>query len=171
MRAFLFATIALFGLCGCAQKAPLPLATVEHVDIDRYAGKWIEIARYENRFEKGCFGATATYQRENETLNVLNQCYAQTGELLDKASGRAYTTDTSNAKLKVTFFWPFYGDYHIIMLADDYRFSVVGEPSRKYLWILSRTNHLSEADKTSILQQLPQYGYEPSKLYWTTVQP
>ncbi|MBD3808988.1 MAG: lipocalin family protein [Sulfuricurvum sp.] len=160
---------ALF-LTGCSAKYP-PLPTVSSLDLERYGGKWIEIARYENRFEQGCAGASADYTLKDGKIGVLNRCYDEKGSLTGEANGEAYATDTSNTKLKVTFFWPFYGDYHVIMLADDYRYSVVGEPSRRYLWILSRNPKLSDDDKHRILTELPQLGYNPSKLYWTTVQP
>ena len=71
----------------------------------------------------------------------------------------------------MSFFRPFYGDYWVLMLGDNYQYSVVGDPSRKYLWILSRTKVLSDADKKSILNRLPALGYDASKLYWTTQQP
>lgn len=155
---------------GCSTTYP-SLPTVSSLDLERYGGKWIEIARYENRFEQGCAGASADYTLKDGKIGVLNRCYDEKGSLTGEANGEAYATDTSNTKLKVTFFWPFYGDYHVIMLADDYRYSVVGEPSRKYLWILSRNPKLSDDDKHRILSELPQLGYNPSKLYWTTIQP
>jgi len=82
--------------------------------------------------------------------------------------GKAYTVENSkNTKLRVTFFWPFYGDYWVVMLADDYRYSVVGDPSGHYLWILARNNRLDDMDKKTILSGLPALGYDPDKLYWT----
>ncbi len=75
--------------------------------------------------------------------------------------------NSQNSKLRVTFFWPFYGDYWVLMLGDDYRYSVVGDPSRKYLWILSRTASLSDSDRQMILSKLPEFGYSSDKLYWT----
>lgn len=155
---------------GCSTTYP-PLPTVSSLNLERYGGKWIEIARYENRFETGCTGASADYTLNEGKIEVLNRCYDATGAQSGEAHGKAYATDLSNAKLKVSFFWPFYGDYQVIMLADDYRYSVVGEPSRKYLWILSRNPKLSDEDNHRILSELPRLGYDPSKLYWTTVQP
>lgn len=169
MKTFYLLVSALALLTGCT-KAPQPkLQTVEKLDIDRYSGKWIEIARYENRFEIGCAGASADYTLNNGKIDVLNCCYDEKGALLGEAHGKAHATDPSNAKLKVTFFWPFYGDYQVLMLPEDYRYSVVGEPSRKYLWILSRTKELTQEDKKTILTYLPTIGYDPEKLYWTTV--
>lgn len=169
MKTFITAMILIIILSGCSTH--MPLQTVENVDLKRYTGKWIEIARYDNHFEKGCHGATAHYTLNNGRIDVLNQCYDSNGNLTSSAKGKAHAIDESNSKLKVTFFWPFYGDYQVLILADDYRYSVIGEPSRKYFWILSRNPVFVEADKEYILSQLPLLGYDPSKLYWTTVRP
>jgi len=160
---------AWLGLAGCTHNyAPLP--TVDSLNVERYMGLWYEVARYENSFEKGCVGATAHYTPTLEKVIVVNRCYDAAGAQKDVAEGHAKIVEGSNnTKLKVTFFWPFYGDYWVIMLDKDYRYAVVGTPSRKFLWILSRTKVLDEADKREILQKLPQYGYDASKLYWTTL--
>jgi apolipoprotein D and lipocalin family protein len=84
-----------------------------------------------------------------------------------EAKGVAYATDASNSKLKVSFFRPFYGDYWILMLDEEYRYAVVGDPSREYLWILSRRPTLEEEITKQILAGLPELGYDTSKLLWT----
>ena len=166
-------TLGLLASClfwsGCATHPDTPpLPSVASVDLERYAGEWIEIARYENRFEKGCVGATAQYRVEAASVSVLNQCYDAKGERIGEAKGEAKTVEGSNnSRLKVSFFWPFYGDYWIVMLDKEYRYSVVGEPTRRYLWILSRTATLSSHDKQTILAYLPTIGYDPDQLYWT----
>ncbi len=147
-----------------------PLETVPHVDLPRYLGKWYEIARYENSFQRDCYGTTATYSlREDGDIRVVNRCFMGSleGEV-DEAIGRAWVTDAeTNAKLKVRFFWPFSGRYWIIDLGDDYEFAVVGEPSRKYLWILARTPHLAPEVYAEILNRLIQSGYDPKRLLVT----
>lgn len=168
MQSLYFLPLAFLLITGCATQPHPPLQTVKKLDINRYSGQWIEIARYENRFELGCAGASALYTINDGKIDIINRCYDEQGLLRGEANGKAHPTDTSNSKLKVSFFWPFYGDYQVIMLADDYRYSVVGEPSRKYLWILSRTPNLSDEDKNHILNELPHVGYDSSKLYWTT---
>lgn len=158
---------SLLILTGCGFNPSVPLETVSAVNFRQYEGTWYEIARYENRFEKGCVGATAEYRRKADYLQVTNSCFDVNGILIDQARGRAHSVQGSNdAKLRVSFFRPFYGDYWILMLADDYRYSVVGEPGRKYLWILSRDRELSNADKAIILKTLPGLGYDPGRLYW-----
>jgi apolipoprotein D and lipocalin family protein len=164
--------LALLILTGCAVSPTDPLPTVAKIDLERYSGTWIEIARYENRFEIGCAGATAQYVSNGDHIRVTNSCYNQMGTISAQAIGRAYTVEgSSNSKLKVSFFRPFYGDYWVVMLGDEYQYSVVGDPMRKYLWILSRTKELKEEDKMKILTFLPAIGYDPSKLYWTSIRP
>lgn len=145
------------------------LDTVASVDLRRYAGKWFEIARYPNRFQKLCAGETmSTYTlRDDGKINVVNFCRTEDGRA-EIAKGTARVVDArTNAKLKVTFFWPFAGDYWIIGLDHDYRWAVVGEPDRKYLWILSRTPQLSEKDYNQAIRIVRKNGYDDTKLIMT----
>lgn len=160
--------IALF-FGGCSVKTSQhPLKTVDTLDLNQYNGRWIEIARYENRFEKGCVSATADYALKGDSVSVINRCYDEQGNMSDEAYGKAYAVEGSyNTRLKVSFFWPFYGDYWVLMLGRDYSYSVVGDPNRKYLWILGRDSVLKSEDKEEILKKLPELGYDPAKLYWT----
>lgn len=153
-------------LTGCAAFHP-PLPTVQQVDLSRYTGKWYEIARYPAWFERDCTASTAEYTaRPDGKIDVVNTCRRE-GEL-DVAEGVARVVDEdTNAKLKVTFFWPFAGDYWIIELGEDYQYAVIGEPTRNYLWILSRTPTMDDALYQSILSRLPELGYDPDKLIRT----
>lgn len=146
-----------------------PLETVsQKVDLNRYLGKWHEIARYDNAFQKDCVAATATYSmRPDGNISVLNQCRASTPEGdLRSAEGKAWVVDPStNAKLKVSFFWPFSGDYWIIELGEQYEYAVIGHPSRKYLWILSRSPQMDEKTYQLIINALAtKHSYDPSLL-------
>ena len=147
--------------------AESPLQTVPHVDLDRYMGKWYEIARLPNRFEKKCDrDVTAEYARTGTTVSVRNTCIQANGQP-KVADGKAKLVDpVSNARLKVTFFWPFYGNYWIIGLDSDYRWAIVGEPSRRYLWVLSRTPTLPEQTLQEIRKQIEASGYTPSALIY-----
>ncbi len=146
-----------------------PLGTVPSVDLKRYTGTWYEIARYPNRFQRKCSSdTTAVYTlRDDGKIKVVNSCKQSDGKA-DTANGTAKVVDRStNAKLKVTFFWPFSGDYWIIGLGKDYEYAIVGEPSRKYLWILSRTPQMSPQLYEETLQVVRDKGYDPAKLMLT----
>lgn len=153
--------------------ADAPLKTVASVDLDRYLGRWHQIAYYPNAFQRACTGATtAEYaKRDDGTLSVVNTCETQAGQ--KRAEGVARVVGP--AKLEVRFapawlsFLPFvWGDYWIIELAPDYRYAVVGTPSRKYLWILARSPSLDPATYQRILEHLPALGYDPAKLVLTS---
>jgi apolipoprotein D and lipocalin family protein len=159
-------------IAGCVQvdEGLPPLQTVPHVEIERYLGTWYEIARYPHPFQKGCVATRAIYSlREDGQIDVYNEC--RENELdgpLKSANGRARVVDElSQAKLEVTFFWPFWGDYWVIDLDNDYRWAVVGHPSRKYLWILSREPSADEAVLQGILERLRGQRYETERLLWT----
>ena len=125
-----------------------PLTTVEKVNLVRYLGKWYEIARLEQFFEKGCVGATADYSLADDgKIKVLNTCHMKSCDgKIKVANGIARVVDTlNNSKLKVSFFWPFEGDYWIMKLGQDYEYAVVGSPDRKSMWILSRTPQITDA--------------------------
>jgi len=146
------------------------LQTVSHVDLTRYLGRWYEIARYPTRFEKDCASdVTATYTAlSGGKIEVLNECRKADGQV-KRSKGTARVVDkNTNAKLKVTFFWPFSGDYWIIDLAPDYSYAVVGEPDRKYLSILSRSSQLTESVYGEIVTRIRKLGYDPSLLIKTT---
>ena len=140
------------------------LDVVPRVDLTRYTGKWYEIARLPNRFQKGCVDTTATYTLlKNGSIEVLNEC-VKDGEI-DRIKGKAKVADRkTGAKLKVTFFWPFYGPYWIIGLGKNYEYAVVGTPNRKYLWILSRTPEMDRERYDSIVKELKLKGFDVSKL-------
>ena len=146
-----------------------PLTAVDNVDLRRYAGKWYEIARYPNRFQRKCQSdTTAIYTlRSDGKVQVVNACREKNGKV-NTARGTAKVVDKkTNAKLKVTFFWPFYGDYWVIGLSPDYQYAIVGEPSRKYLWILSRTPNMEETTYQEVLRLVETLGYQPGKLQKT----
>jgi apolipoprotein D and lipocalin family protein len=167
-RAMLALCAAL--LAGCAgprEEAP-PLEVVPHVDLSRYLGTWYEIASYPTWFQRDCTGTTATYSlRPDGEIDVENRC--RKGSLdgeEERAVGVAWPVkdDPSGAKLEVQFFWPFRGDYWIIELDPDYRWAVVGHPTREYLWILSRTPKLDAATSADILRRIAAQGYDPTRL-------
>lgn len=147
-----------------------PLETVSQVDLTRYMGTWYEIARFPHRFEKGCVAAKATYAlRDDGAVDVLNECRLDCFDGPAKtAKGTARVVDkATKAKLKVAFFWPFYGEYWIIDLGDEYDYAVVGHPGRKYLWILSRKPVMDDVLYRHLLDRVSAKGYDVSRLVKT----
>ncbi len=166
MIQFLLLGVVLVGAVAIARAERAPLTTVQKVDLKRYTGRWYEIAKYANRFERQCErDVTATYDiRPDGKISVVNACYTKEGKL-SRSSGWAKVADTNtSAKLKVTFFWPFFGDYWIIDLGANYEYAVIGEPGRKYLWILSRTAKMDDKVYAEITARLAAQGYDASKL-------
>ena len=140
-----------------------PLPTVAHVDINRYLGKWYEIALIPNRFQSMCVSSTAAnYAKDGENIKVTNRCLKSNGQW-EEAQGTAHVVANSgNAKLNVSFFWPFYGDYWILYLSDDYQWVLVGEPQRKYGWVLSRSPEIKDVAFKQILDKAANLGYNTS---------
>lgn len=138
------------------------------VALQRYLGRWYEIARYEQGFQKDCDGVTADYSlRDDGKLDVLNRCRKPNGQIKD-ARGIAKVNDqVTNAKLKVSFFGPFYGDYWVLDHADDYSWSIVGEPSGRYLWLLSRDATPPHATTGALIARAAELGYDTSMLRMT----
>ena len=143
-----------------------PLATVPHVDLQQYLGRWYEIAHYTARFERKCVAnAMANYgMRDDGKIQVLNTYRKGDGEV-KMVKGIAEIADSNtNAKLKVSFFGPFSGDYWILDLAQDYSYAAVGGPTRRSLSILSRTPQMNEQTYSSIAGRLRQLGFDPARL-------
>jgi apolipoprotein D and lipocalin family protein len=154
----------------CSAEIEAPMRVVPSVDLARYAGKWYEIARLPNRFQRDCaMDVTATYAlRPDGKMTVVNECRTSQGKAKSaKGTARLASEKGPNTKLKVTFFWPFSGNYWIIDLDADYRWAVVGEPDRKYLWILSRDPRMDEELYRQIRDRVGQQGYDISPLIKT----
>jgi apolipoprotein D and lipocalin family protein len=166
------ANLAIMIACANSQNPSEP-KTVSKVDLSRYLGQWHEIATIPMWFQKDCAGGTtATYAlKDNGDVSVLNQCVTAEGKV-KSAKGVAWVVDkNTNAKLKVSFFpfgrkW-FAGDYWIIDLGLNYEYAVVGHPSRKYGWILSRTPELPQPILDDIVKRLNAQGYDFSKFKLT----
>jgi apolipoprotein D and lipocalin family protein len=147
-----------------------PMQVVPSVDLARYAGKWYEISRLPNRFQRDCASdTTASYElRPDGRITVVNACRTSEGRLKSvKGTARPAGDKEPNTKLKVTFFWPFWGNYWIIDLDPDYNWAVVGEPGRNYLWVLSREPRMDEALYRRILERAKRQGYSTEQLIKT----
>lgn len=159
----LTALLSISLLTACNEETA-PLATVAKVDLNRYVGKWYQVAFIPNRFQSMCVADTqAEYQQDGDQIRVINRCRTKDGSI-DQANGVAKLVDESgNAKLRVSFFRPFYGNYWILDLDPHYQWVLVGEPSRKYGWILSRTAQLDPLTQQKILEKAAILGYQTSQ--------
>ena len=167
--AIALAALALSGCAAAFSKHPVGNTAVpqpaKSVELNRYLGRWYELARYEQAFQKDCEGVTADYAlREDGKISVLNRCRKADGSYKD-ANGRAKIVDTATgAKLKVSFFGPFYGDYWVLDRAEDYSWAIVGEPSGRYLWILSRDPNPGKAKLAELVTIAGVLGYDTSMI-------
>ena len=150
-----------------SQKSMIDKTVVKELDIERYLGKWYEIARYDHKFERGLVGVTATYSyREDGKLKVVNAGYKESldGER-SEAIGKAKIPDPQfPSKLRVSFFWIFYGDYFVLELDENYQWAIIGSSTDKYLWILSRSPKIEKELFEELLKKLSDRGYDVSKL-------
>jgi apolipoprotein D and lipocalin family protein len=164
----------VLGACTTLQSGPVGNSAVPQpakaVDLDRYLGRWYELGRYEAGFQKDCEAVTADYSLTAPgKIRVVNSCRQGSvdGKLRNVTGKAKIVQGSNNAKLRVSFFGPFYGDYWVLDHADDYSWSIVGEPSGRYLWLLSRTATPDEAAKRAILERASQMGYDMKLLRWT----
>ncbi len=163
--AALSAAVALAALAGCASAPTAPLPTVPAVDLARYAGAWFEVASLPNRFQKQCVADTqARYRQTGADIEVVNRCRTADGKVDDITGVAKVVPDSSNAKLRVSFFRPFYGDYWVLALGSgsNYDWALVGEPTRQFGWVLSRTPTLAPADLEAALARAEALGYARS---------
>ena len=162
VRMILVTTLAL--AAGCVSVPKVDNAPVATLDMNRYLGEWYEIARFDHSFERGVEQAKANYtQNADGTIKVVNSGI-KNGKP-KTAVGKGKTTDTPGL-LRVSFFGPFYADYRVMMIDEDYTYALVGSGGADYLWILSRTSGLSETAKSELLSEAQRRGYDTGKLIW-----
>ena len=161
--------VLLFGtflLAGCTA-APQGIMPVDNFDLDRYLGTWYEIARLDHRFERGLSQVSATYsKRPDGGVDVINRGFNSQANKWKEAKGRAYFIGEPDvARLKVTFFWPFYGGYNVIELdQENYSYALICGPNKKYLWILARTKKLDASIKEALISKAKTLGFNTSEL-------
>jgi len=163
---FLFLLLIILSSCK-TQKDMINKTVVKELDIERYLGTWYEIARYDHRFERGLVGITANYaMRKDGKIKVVNSGYKNNLEgKFSQAIGKAKIPNPEiPSKLKVSFFWFFYGDYFVLELDKDYQWAIIGSSSDKYLWILSRKPKMEKELYSELLERLKKRGYNVSKL-------
>ena len=166
-----FLVAALATLSACAPQpvfrqggASLPVADIE---IERYLGLWHEAARLPNGFERNCTDVTAEYGlREDGLISVKNTCHDNGRVRVAEGRARPSGARAGEGKLEVSFFGPFWGDYWVLERADDYSWAGVGEPSGRYLWVLTRAPALNPAQRAFFETRISALGYRPSDLEW-----
>eukprot|EP01018_Ginkgo_biloba_P006702 Gb_26167 [translate_table: standard] len=153
------------------------LEVVKGLDLERYVGRWYEIASMPSRFQpKNGINTRATYSLNTDgTVHVVNETW--TDGKRSSIEGTAYKVDAKSeeAKFKVKFYLPpflpiipVYGDYWVLLVDDDYQWALIGEPSRKYLWVLSRQPQLDDEIYNRLLENAQQQGYDVTRLHKTT---
>nr|WP_321409059.1 lipocalin family protein [uncultured Carboxylicivirga sp.] len=168
MKSNTFLLLLLILVSSCSSNEDLP--TVKDVDLTKYQGTWYEIARLPNRFEKGLKCVTANYTPDEDgTIKVINKgINTEDQSKSETAIGKAKVPDAQfPGQIKVSFFGPFYGDYYIIDLDENYHYALVGDPSRKYLWILSRTPKIDNEIYNSLITKAEKLGFNVSELHLT----
>lgn len=137
-------------------------------DADRYLGKWYEVARLDNRFEKNLNNTTAEYAKNPDgSIRVVNSGYHYLKKEWKQAEGKAkFVESPETAKLKVSFFGPFYAGYNVIALDENYTYALVIGKNLKYLWILSRETTIPESIKEEYLKKAAALGVQTDELIW-----
>lgn len=167
-KMLLLVSLFSIGLNACSNEQ-LNNSTVSELDLNRYVGKWYEIARYDHIFERGLVGCTANYiLQDNGYIKVVNAGYKKTLDgKYDESIGKARRPNVNEqGKLEVAFFANFYADYYVLELAPDYRYALVGSKTDRYLWILSRTPQMEQVDIDFLLKRAKERGYNVDKLIW-----
>lgn len=160
-----------FSAAGCAINPVYRLTeephTVATIDQQRYLGLWHEQARLPNSFERGCVYATAEYgARDDGRISVTNICVNEEGRSRDAIGQARFVGAPGEGKLKVSFFGPFWGDYWVLERADDYSWSIVGEPRGRYLWLLTRAETITPQQRADFERRITALGYRPSDMVW-----
>ncbi|KRD15107.1 lipocalin [Acidovorax sp. Root267] len=161
----------VLALTGCSSASPPPgIAPFTPFDLARYEGRWYEVARLDHPFERGMTDVSATYQRRGDgSVRVLNRGFDTGKNDWRQSEGKAkFTGDASTASLKVSFFGPFYGGYHVAALDADYQWALVVGPDRSYCWILSRTKQLAPAVREQLIARANVLGIDTQALIWVT---
>lgn len=153
-------------LSACSTLPPAGITPVSGFQLQRYSGKWYEIARLDHRFERGLSDVSASYAPQADgSVSVINRGFDTEAGRWKQAEGRAlFNGDPHSGSLKVSFFGPFNGGYHVVALDPDYRWSMVAGNDRSYLWILAREKHLPDAVLNKLLAQAQQLGFNTKQL-------
>jgi apolipoprotein D and lipocalin family protein len=167
-------SLLLIGVCALTPSETLAqkgaVSAVSFVDLQRYSGKWFEIARFPHKFQRECVGNTTTTfntMTDNGQLEILNSCLQKNGKV-DQLKGQAKIVDSStNSKMKFSSSKFSNDSYWVVNLDPEYQYAVVGTPDHNFLWILSRTPQMTDATYQQILRNVEKMGFRPSKIVKT----
>jgi apolipoprotein D and lipocalin family protein len=160
--------IIVVSYAGCGVSIPKGAKAIKPFKKDKYLGKWYEIARMDFKFEKDLNNVTATYTLEDGSIKVDNRGYNDVKKEWKQSIGKAkFVNDENEARLKVSFFGPFYAGYNVIEIDADYQYALVAGNSLDYLWILSRKPTIPEEIKAAYLKKAKDIGYKTAELVWT----
>ena len=165
----LLPVLAVVGVAACSTLPPQGVTPVSPFDVERYKGKWYEIARLDHSFERGLTNVSATYRPQADgSVEGINRGYdAEEGKWREAVGRAVFTGSSDRGSLKVSFFGPFYGGYHVVALdQQDYRWAMVMGPDRGYLWILARERQLSPAVRAALLRQAVALGVNTEAVIW-----
>ena len=165
-RHLAWALLFLVWVSPVALAQPDGVEAVGDFELDRYLGKWYEIARLDHRFERGMSHVTAEYSmREDGLVRVLNRGFKEKEQEWDDAEGKArFVGDESAGHLEVTFFLFFWGDYIVFELDPEYRYAWISGPNTKYLWFLSRTPTVSDELRDRFVARAAELGFDTEEL-------
>ncbi|OJY22898.1 MAG: lipocalin [Pandoraea sp. 64-18] len=164
-------SFAFLLLSGCANTRPPPgVSPVSPFDVSRYQGRWYELARLDHAFERGMTDVSATYTPQSDgSIRVLNRGFDTSNGRWQAVTGKAlFTGSPSVASLKVSFFGPFYGGYHVAAIDPDYRWALVVGPNTGYCWILAREKHLDASEMKRIVARAQALGVDTASLVWVS---
>lgn len=164
-------TLGILGLIifnSCSAGIPEKATAIQNFEAEKYLGKWYEIARFDYKFEKNMNQVTATYSKNSDgTIKVENKGYDYVKKEWKQSTGEAKFVNAENeARLKVSFFKPFWAGYNVIDLDENYKYALVAGKNLEYLWILSREKTIPEQIKTRFLEKAQSVGYDTSQLIW-----
>ncbi|SLM64763.1 MULTISPECIES: outer membrane lipoprotein Blc [Dickeya] len=167
-RLWIASLTALLTVSCSSPTPPAGVSVVENFSLPRYLGTWYEIARFDNRFERGLERVSATYSlRAGGGITVVNRGFDPASLRWRESTGKGdFTGSPTQGALKVSFFGPFYGGYNIIALDNDYQYALVCGPNRDYLWILSRTPTLPPLVRQALIAAAQRNGFDTDKLIW-----
>ena len=161
-------TVGFLALASCSAELPKGATAIQDFDVDKYAGRWYEVARFDYRFERNLNNVTATYSiKDNGNIEVKNRGYNYVKKEWKESIGEAKFFDKPDvARLKVLFFKPLWGAYNVIDIDDNYHYALIAGNNLDYLWILSREKTIPETYKQRFLKKAKELGYKTDELIW-----